>query len=496
MYKAFIHLLPVIFFIILFSFLYPSSASADYQEIYKGITFTVTMSPSEITAQQSTSATITVTSDKPFFVATNQYGFYTEPHDNKSRIGDAICSLTSLYGAVKSETTLVVDLTRILSNQDSCLHKDSQNWIIWKTEFWSGNPKRGENVYLKNFTFTVLPPGGATPQIYAANSPVYYEDDPIVHITNLKKGHDYTLWWDGDHTPAASNGGSNDSTWTADNDGDVDKILNNPQRKVVGKKTLKLAYGWHRTIVSVQSIAEVEFEFTDVPNSSKTLTCTIKPNNKVEKNQPVEIEIKNPKPNTDYTAKVFDSNNISLAPFTVNSKTNPTIYITLGKLSPDTYKAQAAETAAPDNPVCTGLSIEVGTPSEKIGGGCKIGEKDCAGSAGTPIKGCNEPINPKDPNDPAFTNPGIPTAIGCIHTNPSVLVKDILTFLLGIGGGLAFLMMLLGAFQILTSAGNPETLSAGKDRLTSAIIGLLFIIFTILLLQIIGVSILNIPGFK
>ncbi|MEK7616569.1 MAG: pilin [Patescibacteria group bacterium] len=92
-------------------------------------------------------------------------------------------------------------------------------------------------------------------------------------------------------------------------------------------------------------------------------------------------------------------------------------------------------------------------------------------------------------------NPGFQTAIGCIHTNPVELVKDFLKFGLGIGGGLAFLMMLLGVFQMLTSAGNPETLAAGKDRLTNAVIGLLFVIFSVLLLQIIGFGILDIPGF-
>lgn len=92
-------------------------------------------------------------------------------------------------------------------------------------------------------------------------------------------------------------------------------------------------------------------------------------------------------------------------------------------------------------------------------------------------------------------NPGIKTAIGCIHTNPPELVKDVMTFIIGISGGLAFLLMLLGAFQMLTSAGNPETLHAGRERLTSAIIGLLIVIFAILLLQTIGVGILKLPGF-
>lgn len=118
---------------------------------------------------------------------------------------------------------------------------------------------------------------------------------------------------------------------------------------------------------------------------------------------------------------------------------------------------------------------------------------DCTSGGGKEIPGCGR----KDANgndDPRGS--GIATAIGCIHTNPAELVKDLMTFLIGIGGGLAFLMMLFGAFQMLTSAGNPETLNAGRSRLTSAVIGLLFVIFAVLLLQIIGVDILQIPGFK
>lgn len=88
-------------------------------------------------------------------------------------------------------------------------------------------------------------------------------------------------------------------------------------------------------------------------------------------------------------------------------------------------------------------------------------------------------------------SPGFNTAIGCIPTNPDKLVKAVLTFVIGVSGGLAFLLMLLGAFEMLTSAGNPETLNAGRDRFVQAIIGLLFIVFSVLLLQIIGVDILG-----
>lgn len=92
-------------------------------------------------------------------------------------------------------------------------------------------------------------------------------------------------------------------------------------------------------------------------------------------------------------------------------------------------------------------------------------------------------------------HPGFKTAIGCIHTNPTEFVKDFMTFLIAVAGGLTFLMMLLGAFEMLTSAGNPESLNNGRSRLTSAVIGLLFIIFAVLLMQIIGIGFLKLPGF-
>ncbi|MBI2018217.1 hypothetical protein HYS96_00785 [Candidatus Daviesbacteria bacterium] len=107
----------------------------------------------------------------------------------------------------------------------------------------------------------------------------------------------------------------------------------------------------------------------------------------------------------------------------------------------------------------------------------------CALAGGIPCE------NKNDGRGPAFA-----TAIGCIHTSPVEFIKDFLKFILGISGGLAFLMMLLGIFQMLTSAGNPETLSAGRDRLQSAVIGLLFVIFAVLLLRIIGVDILGLGG--
>ncbi len=97
------------------------------------------------------------------------------------------------------------------------------------------------------------------------------------------------------------------------------------------------------------------------------------------------------------------------------------------------------------------------------------------------------------------TSPGVWTAIGCIddiQSNPNSLLEKVIRFAMGIAGGIAFLLILFGGLQIMTSAGNPEQLNAGRELVTSAITGLLLIIFSIFILQFIGVNIIGIPGFK
>ncbi len=87
------------------------------------------------------------------------------------------------------------------------------------------------------------------------------------------------------------------------------------------------------------------------------------------------------------------------------------------------------------------------------------------------------------------------TAIGCIPIgDTNALMGFILTWAIGIGGGIAFLLIIVAGFQIMTSTGNPERLKGGQELLTSAIAGLIMIIFSVFILRIIGVDILKLPG--
>lgn len=90
---------------------------------------------------------------------------------------------------------------------------------------------------------------------------------------------------------------------------------------------------------------------------------------------------------------------------------------------------------------------------------------------------------------------GVETAIGCIPTDPGAFVNKFLKWALGAAGGIALLIMAIGSIQMIAAAGNPEAVKAGRDRFISALVGLLFIIFAVFLLQVIGVDILSIPGF-
>ncbi|MBI5620202.1 hypothetical protein HY949_00295 [Candidatus Gottesmanbacteria bacterium] len=90
----------------------------------------------------------------------------------------------------------------------------------------------------------------------------------------------------------------------------------------------------------------------------------------------------------------------------------------------------------------------------------------------------------------------INTAIGCISAGGTGgIIGQIFKFGTGIAGGIAFLLILFGGFQILTSTGNPEKLNEGKELIASAITGLLMILFSVFLLKFIGVDLLCIPGF-
>lgn len=87
------------------------------------------------------------------------------------------------------------------------------------------------------------------------------------------------------------------------------------------------------------------------------------------------------------------------------------------------------------------------------------------------------------------------TAFGCVPTDPAGMVQGILQIGLAMSGGVVVLTILAGAFMLATSAGNTKQVEEAQQMISSAVIGLLFIIFSVIILQFFGVGILHLPGF-
>jgi len=76
------------------------------------------------------------------------------------------------------------------------------------------------------------------------------------------------------------------------------------------------------------------------------------------------------------------------------------------------------------------------------------------------------------------------------------LVAYFYYFIISISGLAAFFMLVWGGFQWLTSAGSTTKISEAKDRINSAVLGLIIILASYLILQVINpeLIILKLPA--
>ena len=90
----------------------------------------------------------------------------------------------------------------------------------------------------------------------------------------------------------------------------------------------------------------------------------------------------------------------------------------------------------------------------------------------------------------------INTDFDCLSKDPIELTGSLYTIGLGLVGGVGILFMIIGAYIILSSQGDPSKVAKGKEYITYSIIGILLALFGYAFYQIIAVDILNLPGFS
>lgn len=88
------------------------------------------------------------------------------------------------------------------------------------------------------------------------------------------------------------------------------------------------------------------------------------------------------------------------------------------------------------------------------------------------------------------TSTNCKTALGDIPTDPTAFAGKILGIGIGIAGGVALILMVIGSIRVVISRGDPKNVAVGREMIVAAIFGLLFLIFSVLILKFIGAQIL------
>lgn len=103
------------------------------------------------------------------------------------------------------------------------------------------------------------------------------------------------------------------------------------------------------------------------------------------------------------------------------------------------------------------------------------------------------PCNPENNADGPYT---CNTAIGPITTDPGGFIKNVLVLILSLSGGIIILLIIVNGYKLIVSQGDPEKVKEARESVTSAIAGLLLIIFSLAILQFITHDVLHLPGFE
>jgi hypothetical protein len=113
-------------------------------------------------------------------------------------------------------------------------------------------------------------------------------------------------------------------------------------------------------------------------------------------------------------------------------------------------------------------------------------------------------VNP-DINTPPTPMPGRHFSVfGCIKTDlsdftqtgaASSLVQVLLNLIFMMAGGIALLYIIYGAYLVMTSQADPERLAYGKRVVVGSIVGLILVLSSVFIVNLLAAGVLRLPGF-
>lgn len=124
------------------------------------------------------------------------------------------------------------------------------------------------------------------------------------------------------------------------------------------------------------------------------------------------------------------------------------------------------------------------------------GKMDCVKNTPTPLP--QPTVNQTPAPPPCSTNfAKCPTAFGNLNiSDPTEFLKALYSIILLIAGISAVGLIIYSGYILMVTGGDKTQVQKAREIITSAILGLLFIIFAIAIMEFIGISVLKIPGFE
>lgn len=83
------------------------------------------------------------------------------------------------------------------------------------------------------------------------------------------------------------------------------------------------------------------------------------------------------------------------------------------------------------------------------------------------------------------------TGLNCDKYSVNGLIRVVINWLLGVAFGVAVLFLIIGGFWYITSAGNEETAEKGKGTAINAIIGIVIIILSYVIVNVVSGLVAN-----
>jgi hypothetical protein len=152
-------------------------------------------------------------------------------------------------------------------------------------------------------------------------------------------------------------------------------------------------------------------------------------------------------------------------------------------------------------PCCKGLACPKAPATSPVGAVVTSVISVCGPSSGSSVGGIGGAL-PNPPAPPCAPNAmvkgkctAVITAFGRVSTEPGQFITRLFAILLGGAGGIAVILIMRSGYRIMTARGNPEGIQQGREQFVAAIVGLMFLVFSFVLLQVIGIDILRIPNF-